>query len=386
MKLDFYIASAKRTAVGTFLGSLKKFGPVELGVIAAEAAIKESGMSTDQFVHSIFGNVCSASSSDAPYLARHIALRAGLPKSVGSLTVNRLCGSGFEAISQAGQWVEDGPCLVGGAESMSLTPLMMRDAREGFKFMRPPETVDSLWEALNDKYANMPMAQTAENLAKEFSISREDCDHWAYLSQSRAAKATEQGLFKKEIVPVEVPKLGVFDKDEHIRPNTTKEKLASLKAVFGGVTTAGNASGMNDAGAALVVAKKEHLKEKPMAKAVGVQVVGCDPERMGIGPVQAIQKLLGELNWKMSEVDYLEINEAFAAQILAVKKSLEVSEDQLNPHGSGISLGHPLGATGARISTHCCQLIADGAAKKAIGAACIGGGQGIAIAFEAVSV
>jgi acetyl-CoA acetyltransferase family protein len=387
MKTDLYVLSAKRTAVGTFMGSLKTHGPVELGTIAAKAAIESAGVKTDDFIHSVFGNVCSSSSADAPYLSRHIALRSGLPLHVGSLTLNRLCGSGFEAIVQAQQWVGEGLCLVGGAENMSLTPLLIRNAREGFRFAQPPATVDSLWEALNDKYAEMSMGQTAENLAQEFSISREDCDQWAYNSHKRASTAQKEGLFDNEIVPVELKK-EVFSKDEHIRHDSSLEKLAKLRPVFGGVTTAGNASGMNDAGAALVVASEDYVKssgKKPMAQIIGARAVGCDPKRMGIGPVEAVNKLLDEVGWKMAELDYLEINEAFAAQILAVKKALKLSDEQLNPHGSGISLGHPLGATGARISTHICHLIESGRVKKAIGGACIGGGQGIAVAFESIS-
>jgi len=392
MKTDLYVLGARRTAVGTFLGSLKNLGPVELGVIAAEAALADAKVKMDDFVHSIFGNVCSVSAADAPYLSRHIALRSGLPQKVGSLTLNRLCGSGFEAIVQAQTWASEGPCLVGGSENMSLTPLLLRDVREGFKFTRPPESVDSLWEALNDRYAQMSMGQTAEILAQEYSISREDCDRWAVQSHQRAAKAQAEGWVQDEIVPITLKSGQVFDKDEHIRHDSSLEKLAKLKPAFGGVTTAGNASGMNDAGAALVVASKSYADrwskesgQKVLARVVGVKSLGCDPKKMGIGPVKAIQDLLVELEWKIEDLDYLEINEAFAAQVLAVKKALKLSDEQLNPHGSGISLGHPLGATGARISTHICHLIKRGQVKRAIGAACIGGGQGIAVAFERVS-
>jgi len=394
MKYNLSILSARRTPIGTFMGSLKDKTSVELGTLAAQAAIADAGVDVNDFNHSFFGNVCSSSSADGPYLARHVGLRAGLPQVSGAVTVNRLCGSGFEAIIQAQPYLSEGLCLVGGAENMSQTPLILRNAREGFKFASPPPMIDSLWEALTDNYAKMPMGMTAEKLATEHQISREECDRWAALSHQRAAKAWDSGYFKNEILGVSlgVDKTGSekkFEVDEHIRRDSTTDKLAKLKPVFGGVTTAGNASGMNDAGAALVVSSTDYAKawaqksgKKPLAKVVGGVAVGCDPTRMGIGPVAAIQKLLAELNWKMSEVDYLEINEAFAAQILAVKKLLSLSDDQLNPHGSGISLGHPLGATGARISTHISHWISAGHAKRAIGAACIGGGQGIAIAFE----
>jgi acetyl-CoA acetyltransferase family protein len=388
MKSDLYVLSAKRTPVGSFGGSLKKLSSVQLGVLSAKAAVEEAGVSGDHFLQSIFGNVCSFSSADGPYLARHIALRAGLPLGVGAYTVNRLCGSGFEAILQAHRWADqEGWVLAGGAESMSQTPLIVRDAREGFKFARPPQMLDSLWEALTDAYIQQPMGITAENLAAEFSISRQDCDEWALKSHQRAARAADAGFTKEEMLALET-----LTQDEHIRRDSSIEKLQKLGPVFGGVTTAGNASGMNDAAASLVVAgptyyaKWKMISKRPaLAKIVASQVVGCDPAKMGLGPVQAVQKLCDELGWKLSQIDFIEINEAFAAQILAVKKSLHLSDEQLNPHGSGISLGHPLGATGARISTHIAHLLGAGHYRRAIGGACIGGGQGIAVAFEAVN-
>lgn len=387
MNQEIYVLSAKRTPVGAFNGSLKNKTAVELGTLSAKAAIEDSGVLVDRFQHSIYGNVCSFSSADGPYLARHVSLRAGLPESIGAVTVNRLCGSGFEAIMQSRFYLEQGPCLVGGAENMSQTPLMIRGIREGFRFAQPPATIDSLWEALTDQYAQMPMGITAENLAKEYSISREECDRWALMSHQRASEAEKLGYFENEKVAVDLGNMGEFKNDEHIRHDSSAEKLAKLKPVFGGVTTAGNASGMNDAAASLVVGSKafaEHHSKKALCKIIGMQAVGCDPKRMGIGPVPAVQALLQQVGWKISEVDYVEINEAFAAQILSVKKSLGLSDEQLNTHGSGISLGHPLGATGARIATHIAHWIASGNAKKAIGGACIGGGQGIAVAFEAI--
>lgn len=385
MKLNLAILSARRTPIGTFLGSFKSVSATELGVHAAKAALQDAGLDPQIFTQSIFGNVCSFSSPDGIYLSRHIGLKAGLPIAHGSLTVNRLCGSGFEALVQAGLYAESGACLIGGAENMSLAPLILRNIREGFKFAKPPAGIDSLWESLTDQYAGMAMAETAELLAKEHGISREECDRWALLSHQRATAEEARGTFKKEIVPVPFGKEKVLEIDEHIRRDSTIEKLAKLAPVFGGVTTAGNASGMNDAAAAMVVvdAQSEFVKKKaPMAKVVGSVSLGCDPKRMGIGPVAAIEKLLKQLNWNMKDVDYLEVNEAFAAQLLTVKKLLKLSDDQINPHGSGISLGHPLGATGARISCHIAHLISEGSVKKAIGSACIGGGQGIAVAFE----
>lgn len=389
MKLNLLILSAKRTPIGTFLGSLKNSSATDLGVLASKAAIAESGLKAEAFAHSVFGNVCPFSSPDGIYLARHIALKAGLPIRVGSLTVNRLCGSGFEALAQAQFFSQEGACLVGGAENMSLAPLILRGVREGFKFAKPPAGVDSLWESLTDAYAEMPMAQTAELLAKEYSISREECDQWALKSHQRAAAEDDSGFLKNEIVSVDLGKGKIFERDEHVRRDSSMEKLQKLPALFGGVTTAGNASGMNDAAAALAVVSgttpAKDLAVKPMARIVGSIARGCDPKRMGIGPVVAINDLMRELGWSWKDVDYIEVNEAFAAQVLAVKKALNLSDEQLNPHGSGISLGHPLGATGARISTHISHLIAKGRAKRAIGSACIGGGQGIAVAFEKFS-
>jgi len=389
MKLDLYILAAKRTPVGTFMGSLKNLSATDLGVLASQAAIADSAVKPDEFEQSIFGNVCAVSSPEGIYLSRHIGLKAGLPQGIGALTVNRLCGSGFEALIQAQQYTQEGVCLVGGAENMSLTPLIIRNIREGFKFAKPPKTVDSLWESLTDAYAGMPMGETAELLAKEYSITRQECDRWAVLSHQRAAAEVDRGGLTAEIVPVTYAADKTLSQDEHLRRDSNIEKLAKLSAVFGGVTTAANASGMNDAAAALVVCNRQQLDEwmkrtgrKPMARITAAAVTGCDPKRMGLGPVTAIQKVLKELSWKMSDLSYLEINEAFAAQVLAVKKALDVSDDQLNPHGSGISLGHPLGATGARISCHIAHLIQAGRATKAVGSACIGGGQGIAVAFE----
>jgi acetyl-CoA acyltransferase 2 len=387
MKTELYILSARRTPVGTFMGALKNMGPVEMGVLAAKAAMEDAKVAGDQIAHSIFGNVCSVSSADAPYLSRHVALKSGVQQSAGSLTVNRLCGSGFEAIYQSHSWIEEGPCLVGGSENMSLTPLLLRNVREGFKFAQPPQSIDSLWEALNDKHIKMSMGETAERLAQDYKISRDECDRWALLSHERASKAEKSGKFAKEIVAVPLADGKIFERDEHIRHESTLQKLQKLKPVFGGVTTAGNASGMNDAAAALVIANKKFVESSgatPLAKIVGYISVGCDPTRMGIGPVSAIRKLTEELKWDYSKLDYIEVNEAFAAQVLAVKKELNLSDAQLNPHGSGISLGHPLGATGARISAHIAHLIKAGELSRAIGSACIGGGQGIALAFESV--
>jgi acetyl-CoA acetyltransferase family protein len=388
MKLNLAILSARRTPVGTYLGSLKNMTPTQMGVLSAKAALEDSGVALENFSHSIFGNVCSFSAPDGVYLSRHIGLKAGLPQSAGSLTVNRLCGSGFEALMQASFYVNQGPVLAGGAESMSLAPLILRGVREGFKFAKPPASVDSLWESLTDLHAGMAMGETAELLAKEYEISRDECDRWALQSHQRAAAEEDSGFTRQfEMISIELPKSQKLERDEHIRRDSNAEKLAKLQPVFGGVTTAANASGMNDAAAALVLADANNLPKgaKPMARIIGAVAVGCDPQRMGIGPVSAIQKLNQELGWDLSSIDYVEVNEAFAAQVLAVKKALKLSDSQLNPHGSGISLGHPLGATGARIACHISHLINQGRVKRAIGSACIGGGQGIAVAFEKFS-
>ncbi|PVU95083.1 hypothetical protein BB561_002066 [Smittium simulii] len=403
--MSSFIVSAKRTAFGTFGGSLKSLSATELGAIAARAAIAdlpadfqskatETDSATDYFTSSIFGNV-QQTSKDAAYLTRHIALKAGLPIQVPSLTLNRLCGSGFQAIISATQEIKAGEssiALVGGTESMSQAPYVLRDIRFGPKFGAENLNLeDSLISGLTDRYpATVPMGVTAENLGEKYSITREMSDQYALSSQSRWSEANQNGIYKSEITPIELKSrkgTEIFNVDEHPKPKTTIEALAKLRSVFkkDGLVTAGSASGISDGAAALVVASEDACKThgfNPMARIVSYHVVGVDPSIMGIGPVDAIRGALKKANLSISDMDYIEINEAFASQVLSVCKELSLSPEDVNVHGGAIALGHPLGASGARIMTHLAHVLNNTGKRYAIGSACIGGGQGIAIIIE----
>ena len=386
------IVGAKRTAFGTMQGSLKGLSANDLGVVAAKAALAQSGVSADAIGHVIFGNVLQ-SSVDAIYCARHIGLKAGIPITTPALTVNRLCGSGFEAIVQGAQQLLLGDheaVLVGGTENMTQAPHVIRGGREGFAFGKSPQLEDTLWSALTDSYCNTPMAVTAENLAVKYGISRQACDEFALLSQQRWASAQERGIFKDEIEPVTLTsKKGStsFEKDEHPRPQTTLETLAKLAPVFkkDGVVTAGNASGICDGAAALVLTTAEFAQAKglkPLARVVQWGVAGVDPSLMGIGPAPAIQSALARAGLKLSDMDRVEVNEAFAPQYLAVEKELGLDRAKTNVNGGAIALGHPLGASGARITAHLVYELARTGGRYAVGSACIGGGQGLAVVLE----
>jgi len=388
---DVLFLSAKRTAFGTFGGSLKDLSATDLGVHAANAAIAASGVSREDFDHVVFGNVCQ-SSSDAIYLSRHVGLKAGLPKRVPALTVNRLCGSGFEAVIQAAAWMMTDQAelvLAGGTESMSQVPHVVRGARWGLAFGKS-SLEDFLWTSLTDSYTGLPMAITAENLAAKYGISRADADEYALASQKRWAAAQDAGRFAEELAPVDVPVKGgtkSFARDEHPRPQTTLENLAKLPAVFkkDGIVTAGNASGICDGAAALVVARASAAEKHgwtALARIAGWGIVGCDPKIMGIGPAPAIRRALEKTGWKLADVDLVEVNEAFAPQYLAVEKELGLDRAKTNVDGGAIALGHPLGASGARIATHLVHELRRRGAKKGIGSACIGGGQGLALCLE----
>jgi acetyl-CoA acyltransferase 2 len=389
-----YILSGKRTPFGAFGGSLTKFSANDLGVVAAKAALQQSGASPEQIDHVVFGNVVQTS-VDAIYCARHVGLKAGIPQHVPAVTVNRLCGSGFEAIANVGFWIEHGFSkvgLAGGTESMSQAPFVVRGARWGTRMGHVPFE-DMLTAALTDSYTGMDMANTAENLAVKYKISREEVDQYSYQTQMRTKAAQEKGLFKDELTPVTWtdPKKGEqkFESDEHPRPQTTLEALAKLKAVFkkDGVVTAGGASGMVDGAGALVIAHESEMKRlgsKPLGRLVGWGVAGCDPKIMGIGPVPAAQEALKATGMKLSDMDLVEINEAFAAQYLAVEKELGINREISNVNGSGIPIGHPLGTTGARITMHALYELRRRKKRYALVGACIGGGQGIALIVESV--
>ncbi|XP_067137081.1 3-ketoacyl-CoA thiolase, mitochondrial [Centruroides vittatus] len=390
-----FIVGAKRTPFGAFGGRLKDTSLSELAVAASKAALESSQVQLQQVNSVIFGIVNQAASPDGIYTARHTALKLGLPIQTPCLAVNRLCGSGFQAVVSAAQEIclrESEIVLAGGTENMSLSPFMMRETRFGVKFGSEPKIECSLWNSLNDSYVKMPMAITAENLAEMYKITREECDNFALQSQLRWKDAQDNGRFKDEMAPMKIKIKGkeeVFDTDEHPRPNTTMEILAKLPPVFkkGGTVTAGNASGICDGAGAIVIASEEAIKNhnlKPLARIVGYSYVGCDPKIMGIGPVNAIRQLCEQTNIKLNDVDLVDINEAFAAQFLAVEKELKLDPTKTNVNGGAIALGHPVGASGARITANLVYELRRRKGKYAIGSACIGGGQGIAIMLENV--
>lgn len=386
------IVGAKRTPFGTMLGALSGLSATDLAVHASKAALEQSGIEKKDIGHVIVGNVMQTS-ADAIYCARHVGLKAGLPIETPALTVNRLCGSGFQAIVNGAEQLllgETQAVLVSGTENMTQSPFMLRGARHGWQFGKVPPVEDSLWSALTDSYTSTPMAVTAENLAVKYGISRQDCDTFALASQQRWAAANEAGRFKSELAPIELQsKKGTttFAADEHPRPQTTLEVLAKLAPVFkkDGVVTAGNASGICDGAASLVLATEDYAKQhnlKPLARLVQWGVAGVDPNIMGIGPAPAIRSALARADLKQGDMDLIEVNEAFAPQYLAVEKELGLDRARTNVDGGAIALGHPLGASGARITTHLVYELARRAGRYAVGSACIGGGQGIAVIIE----
>lgn len=383
------IVAGKRTPFGGFGGSLKDLTATDLGVAAAKATLDSIGAKGDCVDAVVFGNVCQTS-ADAIYLARHIGLRTGGRQDTPALTLNRLCGSGFEALVQAAQLIELGEAevvLAGGTESMSQAPHVVRGARWGLPLGPGGQMEDSLWSCLKDSMTGMMMANTAEKLARTHEISRADVDAYSLQSQQRYAAALAAGVYNDEIAPMELQtRKGpvAFAKDEHARPETTAEGLAKLKAVFekDGVVTAGSASGIVDGAAALLVTTAERAQAEGwpvLARIVASASVGCDPTVMGIGPVPAIQKALAKAGLQIGDIDAFEVNEAFAPQYLAVEKELGLPRAKTNQHGGAIALGHPLAASGARIMLHLALHLQREGGQYAVGSACIGGGQGIAV-------
>ncbi len=392
---DVVFLSGRRTPFGTFGGTLKDFTATDLGAHAAAAALESAGVAPDQVDQVVFGNALQTS-ADAIYLARHVGLRAGLPVEVPAVTVNRLCGSGFESIAQGAAQILLGQAdvtLCGGAESMSQAPHVVRGARWGA--LRLGEAgqffEDLLWQALTDTQCNLSMAQTAEKLADEYGVTREEADRIAYDSQQRAKKAWDNGWFDAEVAPITVKtrKGDVeFASDEHMRPDTTLEALAKLRPYFrkDGLVTAGNASGIGDGAAAVVLASAEWAEQngrKPIGRLVSWGVAGVDPSIMGIGPAPAARKALDAAGMTLDDMEIVEVNEAFAPQVGAVAKELDLDMEKTNVNGGAIALTHPLAASGSRITVHLLHELRRRGGRFALGSACIGGGQGMAVVVEA---
>jgi acetyl-CoA acetyltransferase family protein len=389
---DIYIIEGARTPVGVLQGSLSDISAIDLGVIAAKGAIERSGVNPQLIDQVVMGNVIQTS-KDAIYFARHVALKAGLPIETPALTVNRLCGSGLQAIVSAAQMLQLGEgqiALCGGSENMTQSPHVIRGARNGFKLGQSPQLEDSLWEALVDSYVGCGMAVTAENLAQKYNLSREQVDEYALRSQLAARNAQQSGFLAEEIVPVTVKdrkgKMVQITQDEGIR-DTSMESLAKLPARFreGGVVTAGNASGINDAGAAVILATTEAVQQhnlKPTARLLSWGIVGVPPEIMGIGPAPAIRQALKRADLRLADMDRIEVNEAFASQYLAVEKELGLDREKTNVNGGGISIGHPLAASGARLIITLMHELKRNKLRFGVASLCIGGGQGIAAVIE----
>jgi acetyl-CoA acetyltransferase family protein len=390
---DVFILGGARTPMTEYVGALRDVSALELGAVAAHGALERSGVEPAWVDHVVFGNVMQTS-ADAIYGARHVALKAGLPIAVPALTVNRLCGSGIQAAVSGAQQVqldEAEIVLAGGMESMSQAPHVMRGLRNGLK-LGQGKLEDSLYEALLDPMCGLFMAQTAERCAAKYSIPREEQDRYALRSQQCADEAWRIGFFAEEVVPVEVKgrKGSTFvDRDDHLRPDTTLEGLAKLPPAFSkdGTVTAGNASGIVDGGAAIVLASEEAVRAHglaPTARLVSWATVGVDPSFMGMGPAPAIRKLLERTNLTLDDIDLFEINEAFAAQYLAVEKELGLDRTRVNVNGGAIALGHPLGMSGTRLLLTLTLELRRRGLKRGIASACIGGGQGIAALVEMV--
>ena len=393
MSKDVFILGGKRTPMGEYVGVLKDISAIDLGAVAARGALQATHVKPEEIDHTVIGNALQTS-GDAIYGARHVALKAGVPFDRPALTVNRLCGSGIQSIVSGAHMLQLGEaqsCLVGGMESMSQAPHVIRGARSGFA-LGQGKLEDSLMVALLDTYCNTPMAGTAENLARKFEVSREEQDKYALRSQQEAKRALDAGFLAEEIVPVEVKSrkgTQLVEHDDHPRPETTLEVLAKLKPAFAkdGFVTAGNASGIVDGAAALVIANEEFVKQRdltPMGRIVSWAYAGVEPEIMGIGPVPATRAALAKAGLSLNDIDLIEVNEAFAAQYLAVEKELGLDRSRTNVNGGAIALGHPLGATGTRLVLTLLHELHRRNGRYGLATACIGGGQGIAMIVERV--
>jgi len=391
---DVFIVGAVRTAIGSFLGSLKNFRAPELGGLAIKEAVKRAGIKAEDVDEVIMGNVVSAGIGQAP--AKQAAVKGGIPYTVSAFAVNKVCGSALKAVALAAQaiWLEEKEIIIaGGMESMSQAPHLLWGAREGVKFgdmkLKDSMILDGLWCAFDDQH----MGMTGEVVAEKFGASREEQDKYAASSHQKAIHAAEKGYLEEEILPVEVPQRKgdpiIFKVDEGPRKDATLEKLSQLKAVFkkDGTVTAGNASSLNDGAAAVVVASAEAVKEKklkPLAKILGSATNGIEPSMVMYAPKGAIEKLLANVGWKIEDVDLFEINEAFSSQLVVLIKEMGLDREKVNVHGGAVALGHPIGATGARILTTLIYALKHRGLKKGVAALCLGGGDAVAMAVEMV--
>jgi len=391
---DVFIVGAARTAIGSFLGALKNFKAPELGGLAVKEAVKRAGISGEDVEEVIMGNVVSGGLGQGP--AKQAAVKGGIPYTVSCFAVNKVCGSALKAVALAAQaiWLEEKNIIVaGGMESMSQAPHLLWGAREGVKFgdmkIKDSMILDGLWCSLDDQH----MGMTGEAVAEKFGATRQEQDEYALSSHQKAIQAIEKGYFKDEILPVEIPqKKGdpvIFAVDEGPRKDTALEKLAKLKPVFkkDGTVTAGNASSLNDGAAAVVVASEDAVKEKklqPLAQILGSTTNAVEPSMVMYAPKGAMERLLANVGWKIEDVDLFEINEAFSSQLVVLIKELGLDREKVNVHGGAVALGHPIGATGARILTTLIYALKHRGFKKGVAALCLGGGDAVAMAVEMV--
>lgn len=391
---DVYLIEGARTAFTAFTGSFATVSATQLGTVTAVEALKRSKVGLEDIDAVFYGNVI-ATGKDAAYTARHIALLTGLPEEVPALTLNRLCGSGLQSVISGAQEIQLGESqivLAGGTENMSQAPFSNFEQRSQPSKMGNIQFEDMLQATLTDQYTGMGMGMTAENLAEKYAITREQQDAYAVLSHERAAASQQADVFAREIVPVQVPTrkgTRVIEQDEQIRPDTTVEQISQLQPVFKrqGTVTAANASSINDGAASIVLASGQAVEEKglqPLAKIISYAAVGVDPNYMGIGPVPAIKRALVRANLTIDDIDLFEINEAFAAQYLAVEQELQLDRNRVNVHGGAIALGHPVGASGTRVLLSAAHTLHERQERYAVVSLCIGGGQGIAMIIERV--
>ncbi|MBV7515020.1 acetyl-CoA C-acetyltransferase [Pseudomonas sp. 478] len=390
---DIFVISAVRSAIGSYGGSLKDVPPIQLATDVCRAAIERSGLAPEHIGHVVMGHVIPTEARDA-YISRAVAMNAGLPKETPAFNVNRLCGSGLQAIVSAAQSLmlgDAGAALAGGVESMSRGPYLLPQARWGAR-MGDMQAIDYVLGVLQDPFGGFHMGITAENIAERYGITRQAQDELALLSQQRAARAIAEGRFTDQIVPIEVASRKgtvTFATDEHVRAEVNAEQLSKMKPAFkkDGSVTAGNASGLNDGAGALIMATGQMVLDqglKPIARLVGYAHAGVEPELMGLGPIPATRLVLKRAGLTVADLDVIESNEAFAAQACAVAQELGFDPEKVNPNGSGISLGHPVGATGAIIATKAIHELHRVQGRYALATMCIGGGQGIAVLFERV--